>query len=182
MKKTRARRAYALLSVMGLIFLVTLLLGAAVMYAGHSHAVVNAYLRRAGSRSDLASMTNLSLRWLFASLKAGSRPRAKAAESLENLTNFNSLRIFYYNNSSGGEVSVYDLEYDPQNLVEPVADPLLFPPSRPDAYMIRATALKDEMAPITIESVYVVLPNVIPGEGIVYILENQPLYWRELFR
>jgi len=181
-KKTSIRRAYALLSVMGLIFLITLLLGAAVMYSAHSHAVVNAYLRRVEARSELISMTNLSLKWLSTSLKTHSRPRAEAAESRENLTNIDLLRIFSYNNSDGGEVAVYDLEYDPLTLAEPVADPLLFPPSHSGAYMVRATVSQKELAPLTIESVYVVLPNVVPEEGFVYVLEDKPLYWRELFR
>ena len=178
----RARRAYALLLVMGLIFFVTLLLGAAVMYAGHSYAVVNVYLRRTETRSELASMTNRSLRWLSANLKAHSRPRAESIESSERLTNFNSLRIFTYNNLNGGETAVYDLDYDSRNLTDPMEEPLFFPPSRPNAYMIHATVLKEELAPLTVESVYVVLPNVIPGEGLVYVLEDKPLYWRELFR
>ena len=175
------RRGYALFSVLALIFLLIVLLGIAVTHVGYSYDVVNAYLRRVEARSELTSMTNLALRWLSANLKI-ERPRAFAVETHERLTNTGSLRIFFSTHSKGGEVEVYDLDYDSGHLAEPVAEPLFFPASFRCAYMIRAAVVKNEMAPLVMESVYEIRPISITSVDIVYVLEDRPLYIREFFR
>jgi hypothetical protein len=131
-------------------------------------------------------MTNLSMKWLAAELKSGRRPRADAAELHEYLTDFNSLRIFSSRVFEDGEIAIYDLDYDPETLVETGIDFLFLPPNRLGGYMIRATVAKKELAALTMESVYVVacvaVPSGILEEKIVCVLEEAPLYSRELFR
>jgi hypothetical protein len=162
---------------MALIFLLMTLLGVAVVQVDYSFEVARFSLKRLDARSELDSMTNQALRWLSEEIRSGARQEMTG----ENLTNFNSLRIFSSNGSKGGRVEVFDMDYAPQNISE-VMVPLLFPPSRKDAYMVRASIALEELAPMTVESVYQTRPCEVPGEGIVYILENNPLYRREIFR
>ncbi|MDR1379771.1 MAG: hypothetical protein LBJ36_12080 [Synergistaceae bacterium] len=180
----RWRRAHALSWVVALMFLASVLLGVEAAHLGYSFEVMDIYSKRAEARAELISLTNLASRWLRAELKNGIRPRAKAIEFNENLTDFNLLIIFSADalEKIEGGVQLFDLEYNPENVVEPVADPLSFPPCFPGGYLIRARLAKKGLAPITMESLYVVTPFDILGKGIVYILKEKPLYWRELFR
>jgi hypothetical protein len=179
-----ARRAYALSSVVVLIFLLSVLLGVGMTHLGYSIDVMNVHVTRIEARSDLASMTNLALRWLRAELATGTRPRAEAIEFSDGLTDFNLLSIFSLDKTDEmkGSVRVFDLEYNPENVMEPVADPLFFPPCFPGGYLIRANVAKRGSAPIMAESVYVVIISDDPEKGMVYTLRERPLYWRELFR
>ncbi|MDR1377056.1 MAG: hypothetical protein LBJ22_06065 [Synergistaceae bacterium] len=190
MKQKRARRAYALASVTALVFLLTVLMGVLVAHIGYSSDLMDVYLRRVQARSELVSMTNLGLKWLNTQFNTGTRPRAAIAGKhenfeYENLTDFHSLSIFVSHSvteSAEGKVEVFDLDYDPENLSEPLADPLFFPPSLPGGYMVRAAVVQKELASLTIESVYVSVPYDVPETGEVYILKKEPVYWKESFR
>jgi hypothetical protein len=191
-KKRRSKRAYALSSVMALVFLLTVLLGVVVAHIEYSSDVMRAYLKRVQARSELASMTNWALKRLSATFAAGVRPKASAADKAnmnENLTDFNSLSIFSsYSVKEGsegrleGKVEVFDLDYDPESLAEPVGDPVLFPPSLPGGYMIRATVAGDGLTFLMTESVYVSQCYDVPEAGEIYVLRKEPLYWRESLR
>ncbi|MDR1623287.1 MAG: hypothetical protein LBS00_13050, partial [Synergistaceae bacterium] len=127
-KKKDSRRGYALSSTMALIFLLAVLLGVAVTHTGHSSGVMGVYLKRVQARSELASLTNLALRWLRSEFEKGMRPRANLLNAYENLTDFNSLSIFSsysVKDDAEGKVEVFDLDYAPEILGEPVSDPLL---------------------------------------------------------
>jgi len=182
MKIRRARRAYALASVVALIFLLTILLGVTISHVDYSSGVMEAYMSRFQARNALESMTNLSLKWLSAEVKKGARPRAHEPVFLENLTDFDSLRIFASNDYDGCEVTIYDLDYAAEKVAKPLDASRVFPPSLPGGYMIRAVAEKKGLAPLTLESVYVVTINTTPEGNSVEILDEKPSYWRELFR
>ncbi|MDR1979459.1 MAG: hypothetical protein LBQ42_12060 [Synergistaceae bacterium] len=184
-KKGCARHAYALSSTMALVFLLTVLLGVVVAHIGHSLDVMSVHLRRIQARSELVSMTNSALKWLSTEFKMGKRPRAPIVDLDENLTDFDSLSIFSSCNVKEdveGNVEVFDLDYNPENLVEPVVDPLLFPPSFPRGYMIRAVVAQKGLASLMMESVYRLTLNDVPGVGGVYVFETKPVYWKEWFR
>jgi hypothetical protein len=185
----RSRRGYALAWVAALIFLVLVLVGVEIAHMGYAFEVLAVHSKRVQARSELVSMTHLALRWLRAELETGTRPRAEAIELDKSLTDFNLLSIFSSDVSEiiegiegGGEVQVFDLEYDPENVVEPVGDPLAFLPCFPGGYLVRAKVAKKGLAPITVENVYVVTSFSVPGKGIVHALKERPLYWREVFR
>ena len=178
----RTRPAYALISTVGLIFLLTILLGVAISHLVYSSRVMEAYSSRFQAKNALESMTNLSLKWLSAEVRSGTRPRARASVALEYLTDFDSLRIFASNDFDGCEVRIYDLDYKVENVAKPVDVSSIFPPSFPGGYMIRAVAEKKGLAPLTLESVYVVTSNVVSGDTSVEVLDVKPVYWRELFR
>ncbi|MCL2009907.1 MAG: hypothetical protein FWG71_05100 [Synergistaceae bacterium] len=175
----KKRRAYALVSTVGLIFFLTVLLGVAISHADYSFVVMEAYSSRFQARNALESMTNLALKWLSAEVKSGIRPRAA---TLEYLTDFDSLRIFTSFDFNGCEVRIYDLDYAAEKIAKPVAVSRIFPPSFPGGYMIRAVAEKKGLAPLMQESVYVVTLSTIPGGGAVEVLDESPVYSRELFR
>ena len=181
-KIRRARRAYALASTVALIFLLTILLGVALSHLDYSLGVMEAYLKRFQARNDLESMTNLSLKWLSAEVRNGVRPRAEASLSMENLTDFDSLRIFASIDLNGCEVSIYDLDYAAEKIVKPIDASRIFPPSFPGGYMIRAVEEKKGLAPLTLESVYVVTPITLSGGSVVEVLDEKPVYSREMFR
>ena len=185
-KRGRARRGYALASVVALMFFLTILLGMAVSHVNHSAIVMEAHTNRFHARNALESMTNISLKWLSAEIKSGTRPRAQAIIDLKHLTDFDSLRIFtwidFEGAFDGGEVRVYDLDYAAEKIVRPVNMSRIFPPSLPGGYMIRAVVERRGLAPMMLESVYVVTPNVMPGGLIVDVLDEKPVYTRELFR
>ena len=181
-KNLRARHAYALASTVALIFLMTVLLGVAINHLDYSSGIMEAYVSRFQARNSLESMTNVALKWLSAEVRAGSRPRSGASVALEYLTDFNSLRIFASNDHDGSEVKIYDLDYSAEMVAKPVDESRIFPPSFPGGYMIRAVTEKKNLAPLTLESVYAVTLSAIPGESVVEILDEKPVYWRELFR
>jgi len=185
-KRGRARRGYALASVVALMFFLTILLGMAISHVSHSSKVMEAHVNRFYARNALESMTNMSLKWLSAEVKNGTRPRAQAIIDLKYLTDFDSLRIFtwvdFEGAFDGGEVRVYDLDYAAEKIVKPVNTSRIFPPSFPGGYMIRAVVERRGLAPLMLESVYVVTQNVIPGGYIVEVLDEKPVYSRELFR
>ena len=180
-KIRRARRAYALASTVALMFLLTILLGIAVSRLDYSFRVMEAYSSRFQARNALESMTNLSLKWLSAEVRSGTRPRAQAPFVLEYLTDLDSLRIFASNDFDGCEVKIYDLDYAAEKTAKPTNVSHIFPTSFPGGYMIRAVVEKRGLAPLTLESVYVVTLNVISGEA-VEILDEKPVYSREMFR
>ena len=179
---TEKKRGYALFGVIAVVFLLLVLLGVAMIHIGYFSEVANVFLRRTQTRTVLVSYTNFALKWLTAELKTGIRPRANAVNAKENLTDSHSLRIFSSNDSQGGLVEVYDMGYDPEKLMDPVEDFLLLPPAFPDGYMIRALAEKEGQVSVIVESVYRAVFTDIPGMGVVYVLEEQPLLWRELLR
>lgn len=184
-KKKHSKRAYALASVMTLLFLLTVLAGVLVAHIGYSSDVMGAYLSRVQARSELVSLTNLGLKWLNAQFNTGTRPSAGIVDKYENLTDFNSLSIFASNSATEGaegRVEVFDLGYDPGKLAEPVADPLLFPPSLPGGYMIRVSVAHKGLAALMLESVYVSVRHDVPEAGEVYTLKKEPVYWKESFR
>jgi hypothetical protein len=189
MGKKCSRRAYALSSTMALIFLLSVLLGVAVTHAGYSSEIMGVYSRRVRARSELTSMTNLALKWLISEFEKGVRPRASIVNTYEDLTDFHSLSIFLsysigddIEGEVEGKVEVFDLDYASESLAEPVSDPLLFPPSLPGGYMIRAVVAQKGLVFLTMESVYVSGFRDVPGLGVVYILEKTPVYWKESFR
>jgi hypothetical protein len=180
MKKSRL--GYALASTVALIFLLTVLLGVAVSHLDYSSGVMEAHSTRFQARNDLESMTNLALKWLSTKVQAGVRPRAEDSLALEYLTDFDSLRIFASIDFDGCEVKVYDLDYTAVKIVKPIDESRVFPPSFPGGYLIRALAEKKGLAPLTLESVYEVESITLPGGGMVEVLEEKPVYVRELFR
>ena len=182
-KRTRRpRRAYALISTVGLIFLLTVLLGVMMSHLGYSSDVMEAYTRRFQARNALESMTNLSLKWLSAEVRINGRPGAEASVSLENLTDFDSLRIFASNDFDGCEVKIYNLDYSADKVTKPVDAFGVILPCLPGGYMIRATTEKEGLAPLTLESVYLVTINTLPDGNTVEVLDEKPVYWRVLFR
>jgi hypothetical protein len=176
------RSAYALISVVSLIFLLSVLLGVAISHMDYSFGVIEAYSSRFQARNALESMTNLSLKWLSAEVKTGARPRAQEPAVLHELTDFDSLRIFALSDFNGCEVKIYDLDYPAEKIAKPIDASHIFPPSFPGGYMIRAVAEMKGGAPFTLESVYTVEKVTIPGGIAVEILEERPVYSRELFR
>ena len=182
-KKTKKKRsAFALASTVALIFLLMVLLGVAVSHLDYSSGVMEAYMSRFQAGNALESMTNLALKWLSAEVKSGARPRAQEPDALGYLTDFDSLSIFASSDYDGCEVKIYDLGYAAEKIVKPIDASRIFPPSFPGGYMIRATAEKKGLAPLTLESVYMVTLNTVSGDGVVEILDEKPVYARELFR
>jgi len=181
--KTRcARRAHALASTVALIFLLTIILGVAISHLDYSSGVLEAYMSRFQARNALVSMTNLSLKWLAAEVKSGSRPRAGILSTEQDLTDFDSLLIFASIDFNGCEVKIYDLDYAADKVFKPLGSTRDYPPSFPSGYMIRATAEKKDLAPLTLEIVYEVAINIDHEGNPVEILDEKPVYWRELFR
>ncbi len=183
----RRRRAYVLYSTIALVFLLTFLLGVVVLLLGYSLDVRSVYQSRMNARSELFSLTNISLKWLKAESTAGRVPKAHAVEANKKISDCSALRVFLLEDGQGGEVAVFDLGYNPENMEEPMDDPLLFPPAIAYGYMIRARVRKEDsfsagLAPITMETVLLMKPNIIPGKDPVYILDEEPLFWRELLR
>ena len=176
------RRGYALASTVALIFLLAVLLGVAVGHLDYSFGVIEAYSGRFQARNALESMTNLSLKWLSAEVKKGARPRAPAAVALEYLTDFDSLRIFASSDLNGCEVKIYDLDYDAGKAANAIAAPHIFPPSFRGGYMIRAVVERKGVAPLTLESVYEVVAGAVLEGRVVEVLDERPVYSRELFR
>lgn len=176
------RRGYALAAVVALIFLLTTILGVIINHVGYSSWVMEAYSNRFHARNTLESMTNLSLKWLLAEVESGLRPRAQAIVTMEYLTNFDSLRIFATIDFEGGKATIYDLDYMPEKIVKPIDMSRIFPPSLPGGYMIRAVVERKGLAPLMLESVYVVTLSTLPGGDVVEILDENPVYSRELFR
>ena len=48
--------------------------------------------------------------------------------------------------------------------------------------MIRAAIFQEGLAPLTMESVYVLIYQNVPETGEVCILRKGPVYWKESFR
>jgi hypothetical protein len=161
--------------------MVSILLSVATVHVVYFSNVTDVSLRRVQARSDLLSLTNLALKWLKEELRTGTKWRADAVKSNEYLTDSNALCIFSLENPSVGSVKVFDLGYDPKNATSPT-DLLFFPPSYPGAYLVRAVVEKQGLASITVESVFVLTSNDVPGEGVVDVLEEEPLFSREIFR
>lgn len=168
-----------LFAVMGFIFLSMVLLGGVLIVLGRSMEVTEASLDRSRVRSELFSLTNASLRWLSQELREGRRPRAFATD--DPLTEFDALRVFFSSEARSGTVAVYDLDYDPKRLRD-VRDPLSVLTPCPFGYMIRAIVDRPGWAPFTIEAVFLALPVCTPNDETVYVLEEVPLFWRELRR
>ena len=192
-KKRRAKRAYALSSVMALVFLLTVLLGVGVAHIEYSIGVMDVYLKRVQARSELISMTNSGLKWLDTAFGTGTRPRAPTFDRMgdmwvdmrENLTDCNLLSIFSscsVKENLEGKVEIFDMDYRPENLAEPRGELSLFPPSLPGGYMIRAAIVQEGLAPLAMESVYVSIYQDVPETGEVRILRKGPVYWKESFR
>jgi hypothetical protein len=160
----------------------SILLSAATVHVVYFSNVTDVTLRRVQARSDLLSLTNLALKWLKEELRTGTQWRADAVKSNEYLADSNALCIFSLEDPSMGSVKVFDLGYDPGKAAKSPADLLLFPPSYPGAYLIRAVAEKQGLASIMEESVFVLTSINVPGEGVVDILEEDPLFSREIFR
>jgi hypothetical protein len=158
------------------------LLGLGVAHVAYFSRVMNVPLRRAQARSDLFSLTSMALRWLTSELRRGANWRAEAVKSGGLLTNSGALCIFDLEDSLGGSVKVFDLGYDPEKLPGHPDDILLFPPSHPDAYLVRAVVAKRGMASMMAESVFVLTSHDVPGEGVVNVLDEEPLFSREMFR
>jgi len=175
------RRGYALASTVALIFLMTILLGVAISHLDYYSRVMNVYLSRFQARNSLVSATNLALKWLSEETRSGSRPRAQAFAVLEHLTDFDSLRIFASTGFDGCEVRIYDLDYAAEKIVKPIDARRNFPPSFPGGYMIRATVESRGLAPLMLESVYAVMLNAMPDGSVVEVLDEKPVYSRELF-
>jgi len=180
-KYVRRRRGYALASVVALIFLKTILLGVAVSHLNFYSRVMEMYYRRFQARNALESMANLAFKWLLEEVGSESRPRARAIIALEYLTDFDLLRIFASAGIDGSEVKIYDLDYAAEKVKRPVDRHRIFPPSFPGGYMIRATVEKQGLAPLMLESVYAVTFNTMPDGSIIEILDEKPVYSRELF-
>jgi hypothetical protein len=159
------------------------LLGLGAAHVAYFSRVMNVSLRRAQTRSDLFSLTSLALRWLTSELRTGANWRAEAVKSGRNLTNSDALCIFDLEDPLRGSVKVFDLGYDPKNLSPVRPDELLlFPPSYPGAYLVRAVVTKRGLASMTAESVFVLTSHNAPGEGVVHVLDEEPLFSREMFR
>ena len=181
-----------LYSTMALVFLLTLLLGVVVLLLGYSLDVKSVYQNRMNARSELFSLTNISLKWLGGESTAGRIPKAYAIEANKKIMGCSALCVFSLDDGQGGDVAVFDLGYNPENLTDPIDDPLLFPPAIAYGYMIRARVWKEEsfsvgltpipLAPITMETVFIMKLNNIPGKDPVYVLDEEPLFWRELLR
>jgi len=172
----KKRRGYALASTVGLIFLLTILLGVAISRLDYSLVVIEAYSNRFKARNALESMTNLALKWLKEDVKK-TEPRDTA--ELENLTDFDSLLIFTSSGFNGCEVKVYNLNY---KIAGFFAVPYVLPSSFEGGYMIRATVERTGMAPMMLESVYEVVP-VGDDASVVWVLDDgKPVYSRELFQ
>jgi hypothetical protein len=184
MRPVMRSRGYALCWTMLFIFMVSALLGLAAAHTAYFSAVTDVYLKRAQARSELFSLTNLALRWLTSELRTGANWRAEAVKSGGHLTNSGALCIFSLEDPSRGSVKVFDLSYDPEKLTAAAspAELLSFPPSCPGAYLVRAAVAKRGLASMTAESVFVLTSNDVPGEGIVGVLEEEPLFSREVFR
>jgi hypothetical protein len=166
-------------------FMLTVVLGVAINHVDYSSEVTEAYLSRFKARSSLVSMTNLALKWLSAEVADGERPRARAAAEREYLTDFDSLRILALVDLESCEVKVYDLDYDPERLGATMAfagEENAFPPSVARGYMVRAVVEKKAGPPLTVESVYRITEVALSEESSREVLEEKPLYWRELFR
>ena len=163
--------------------MLTTILGVIISRMNFSSGVMEASSNRFYARNDLESMTSLALKWLSAEVNGGARPRARAVVALEHLTSPDSLRIFSSNGFDGGEVRIYDLDYAAEKIARPVDMSRIFPPSLPEGYMIRATAERKGLAPLMLESVYVVISlDVAPEGSVVEVLDKKPVYSRELFR
>lgn len=156
--------------------------GLLVTFLGYSRDMTDAHIHRVRLRSDQLSLTNVALRYIEHELKNGTRPRSSSAASDENLTDFNSLRIFSSNDSRGGSVEVFDLEYDSKNVNAAKIDPLFWGPACPYGYLIRATVKHEKMASFAMETVFVIVPDDTPEEKPTFRLGEKPLFWRELLR
>jgi hypothetical protein len=162
-----------------IVFAASVLLGTAMTHTVYFSRVTDVSIKRAQARSDLYSLTSLALKWLKAELET----EPGAVKSNGDLTDSGALCIFSLEDFSGGSVKIFDLGYDPLKIKSlPDELLLLFPPSCPDAYLVRATVEKRGLAPMTEESVFVLTSNDVPGGRVVYVLEEKPLYSRELFR
>ncbi|MDR2175503.1 MAG: hypothetical protein LBO82_06155 [Synergistaceae bacterium] len=192
MKKLAASRGYALCWTMLLIFTASALLALAAAHASYFSGVTDVFMRRARARSDLLSLTNLALAWLKSEIKAGAVPVADAVKSDGHLTDSENLCVFSLENPAGeikigkikitGSVKVFDLGYDPEKAAVPPDGLLFFPPSLPGAYLVRATAAEQGLASMTAESVFILVSADVPGAGTVWILEEEALFSREIFR
>jgi hypothetical protein len=176
-KRLTGSRGYALCWVLLLVFAMSALLGLTAAHVAYFSGLADVSSRRAQARSDLFSLTNLALRWLKSELKTGTNWRADAIRLDEDLTDSEDLCIFSHETPEGS-VKVFDLGYDPQNLKDPPDDILSFPPSYPGAYLVRAAVAKGGLAPMTAESVFVLIAVGVPGGG----LADNPLFSREMFR
>jgi hypothetical protein len=153
------------------------LLGTAMVHVAYVSKVTDASLRRAQARSDMLSLTNLALQWLK---KEAIKPNGIKSDG--NLTNNEVLCIFSIEYPLRGSVTVFDLGYDPKRWTESGIDLLFFPPYYPGAYLVRAVVKKQGLASIMGESVYVLASYDVPGKGVVLVLDEKPLFSREIFR
>ncbi|MDR1048887.1 MAG: hypothetical protein LBL51_03950 [Synergistaceae bacterium] len=169
----KKREGHALCWTMLLVFTASALLGAFFAHAARSSEVAAVFVRRAQARSQLLSLTNLSWKWLRAELGAGGEAAAVSAEAL---------RVFVSSDLQGGTAEVFDLSYDPRDVPKFLSDPLLFPPSYPGGYLIRATVTKPGLAPLMMESVFALVSVDVPGVGMDFVLEEKPVLQRELTR
>lgn len=171
-----------LISLMATIFLLMILAGVLVTLLDYSSDMTEAYVRRVRMRSDLFSLTGAALKYLEYELAQGVRPGIHPAETKENLTDFDSLRIFSSNDSRGGSVVIYDLEYDPKDVNETKINPLSWGPACPYGYMIRATVKNEKTASFIMETVFIIVPDYTSEENPTFLLKKAPLFWRELQR
>ena len=178
----RKHCAQILVSLMAMIFLLMVVSGMLVTLLGYSSDITEVYIRRVRTRFDLLSLTGMASKYLEYELTRGIRPEAPAAKAKENLTDFNSLRIFSSNDSRGGSVDIFDLEYDPKDVDEAKIDPLSWGPSCPYGYLIRATVKNKNSASAVMETVLIVVPDYTSEENPAFLLKKEPLFWRELLR
>jgi hypothetical protein len=175
MKNLTGSRGYALCWTLLLLFTMSALLGLTAAHVAYFSGLADVSLRRAQARSDLFSLTNLALKRLESELKTGRGWRADAMESDGALSG--DLCIFSQE-APEGSVKVFDLGYDPENLTGSPDDILSFPPTYPGAYLVRASVAKRGLAPMTAESVFVLISLDVPEEGVF----GDPLFSREMFR
>lgn len=181
-KPVKKRRGFILAVVLAVVSLLMAWSGLFVTLLGYSWNMTDAHVHRIRIRTDLLSLTNAGFRYLDHELKNKTRPRAPLAETNENLTDFNSLRIFSSNDSRGGSVDIFDLEYHPENVNEAKINPLSWGPACPYGYLIRATVKNKKTASFIMETVFVIVPDDTPEEKPTFRLEKKPLFWRELLR
>ncbi|MDR1650055.1 MAG: hypothetical protein LBR71_07315 [Synergistaceae bacterium] len=174
----RKTQGYALCWTMLFVCMTSTLLGTAMAHVVYLSKAAGVSLVRAQARSDLLSLTNSALKWLRTDINR----RAGTITSDEYPTISEDLSIFSLEDPQIGSVKVFHLGYDPANLMKSPNNPLFFPPYRPGAYLVRAVVEKQGLASITNESVYVLTSNDVPDKGVIDVLDEEPLFSREVFR
>ncbi|GHV41673.1 hypothetical protein FACS1894187_23560 [Synergistales bacterium] len=177
------RKGYVLCLALAIIFLVSSLLGLAIMRFTSFSDVASVYLTHSNVRGELVSLTNFALKWLSAKLEDGNIPRAEGSA----VADAKSLRMFTRLADSGasperGSVEIFDMSYALSD-ASPSEDELsLFPPHYPDGYLIRARLAGKGQAALIMENVYLMISGDTPLGGRFYKLNDKPVYSREIFR